>query len=139
MSAQDHLNGFQFTKATPKSMGGSQFHRLESNAGYMEWSHKTGEIHNIQINGAMQRQGHGTAMWNQAHEIASSTRGVKPPKHSPQRTDAGDAWAKKVGGRRPPLERPSTQSINEAERAHYGNPSQMSDRLRYSLQQRGVL
>jgi hypothetical protein len=36
-------------------------------------------------------------------QSASKSEGLPVPEHSPVRTKAGDAWAKKVGGKVPPL------------------------------------
>jgi hypothetical protein len=69
--------------------------------GSMSWHHKTGEIIGVYTSKQFQRQGVASSLWSQGHEIAGETRGVPAPKHSPQRTDAGDAWSKAVGGRRP--------------------------------------
>lgn len=46
---------------------------------------------------SLRKRGIATGMWNYAHGL-----NVEPkPAHSPSRTKEGDAWAKKVGGRRP--------------------------------------
>jgi ribosomal protein S18 acetylase RimI-like enzyme len=56
----------------------------------LAWDSK--QIKNVEVDSAHQGKGLATAMWDMGQEI-------KPrPKHSRDRTDAGDAWAKKVGG-----------------------------------------
>jgi hypothetical protein len=67
----------------------------------MSWHHKTGEIKGIYTSPQFQRQGVASSMWQEGHRLAEGTRGVPAPKHSPQRTTAGDAWARAVGGRLP--------------------------------------
>jgi GNAT superfamily N-acetyltransferase len=47
------------------------------------------------------RQGVATALWNEGHRLASENAKIPQPKHSPDRTDAGNAWAKSVGGKLP--------------------------------------
>ena len=47
------------------------------------------------------RQGVATAMWEEAHRLAGESNRIPTPKHSGQRTDEGDAWARAVGGRLP--------------------------------------
>jgi hypothetical protein len=47
--------------------------------------------------------GMATEMWNHANRVADAAKGNVPhPEHSSSRTDAGDAWAKSVGGYIPP-------------------------------------
>ena len=98
---------FSFVKAEPKSMGGSKNHVLQalgadgSPLGGIEWRHSTGEVHNITVSPEARRQGLATSLWTRANEIAEETRGVKQPRHSPQRTNDGDAWARSLGSRLP--------------------------------------
>jgi GNAT superfamily N-acetyltransferase len=67
----------------------------------LSWHHKTGEIRGVYTEKEHQRQGIATALHSEAGQIAESTRGVPKPKHSADRTTAGDAWAKAVGGTLP--------------------------------------
>lgn len=67
----------------------------------MSWHHKTGEIRGVYTEPAHQRQGIASSLYQQSQEVASTTRGVPAPRHSVDRTEAGDAWARSVGGRRP--------------------------------------
>lgn len=68
-------------------------------AGSMLWSSK--EVRHIEVAPKFQRQGLATRMWQEGHRIADESTRVPTPKHSADRTDAGDAWAKSVGGRLP--------------------------------------
>lgn len=56
------------------------------------------EVSGVEVHPEMQRQGIGTGMWHEAER-----RGLKPA-HSEDRTEAGDAWARKIGGHLPPRE-----------------------------------
>jgi hypothetical protein len=53
------------------------------------------KVRNIVVNNEFQRKGIATGMWNYA-----MAQGLKP-KHSADRTDAGDAWARSVSKRLP--------------------------------------
>jgi len=71
--------------------------------GAMHWRKKrsggenAGQVDWVEVDPSFRRLGIGKQMWDHAHEL-----GLRPaPKHSPERTDAGDAWAKSVGGRVP--------------------------------------
>jgi GNAT superfamily N-acetyltransferase len=108
----DNLSPLQFGNYTVSYAGhedipGSRrgLHRVVAEhegqqVGSMTWqtrSKKPGEIEKIEVEPDHQRQGLATAMWNYAHDS-----GIRPsPKHSSQRTDAGEAWSKAVGGPRP--------------------------------------
>lgn len=72
-------------------------------AGSLAWgrsgtrSRNPGEIGYVHVQPEHRGNGLASAMYEHA---ASS--GIRPsPKHSPDRTDAGDGWAKRVGGRVP--------------------------------------
>jgi hypothetical protein len=67
--------------------------------GNMRWSNK--QVRNVMVNPEHQRQGVATAMWQEGHRLASENQRIPAPRHSPDRTSAGDAWAKSVGGRLP--------------------------------------
>ncbi len=107
MPAHEHLSDIQFvTKHHLASETGLSFsqHRVSAmqgdrQVGTMSWSKKG--IHNVEVDPQFQRQGIATALWQRGHQEAATNRNVVAPKHSPDRTDAGDAWAKSVGGRRP--------------------------------------
>ena len=59
-----------------------------------------GEIGDVYTHPAYRRQGMASALWNVSRQMLPYTK----PTHSPERTRAGDAWARAVGGRRPPLD-----------------------------------
>lgn len=63
--------------------------------GELDWYGTTGVIHNIDVEPEHGRRGLATAMW----EWAQTMR--RPPKHSRDRTVAGEAWARSVGGTLP--------------------------------------
>lgn len=65
-------------------------------AGNMRWSAK--QVRNVMVEPEHQRQGIATAMWNEGHRLAEQNARIPKPKHSADRTIAGDAWAKSVGG-----------------------------------------
>ena len=99
---------FHFIKADPRAMGGAIHHTVyygepdpAAEGGMLRWHAKTGEIHNIEVSPGMRRQGIATAMYGKAKEISSLTRGVKTPRHSPDRSEAGEAWARSLGERLP--------------------------------------
>lgn len=98
---------FEFIKATPKGMDPNRYHTVayrpegEEGKGFIQWHHQRGDIRHIGVSPNLQRRGIATALWHHANEVAASTPGVKPPKHSPDRTDAGEAWARSLGGRLP--------------------------------------
>ncbi len=126
--AGEHV--FKFHIANPKSMGGIPTHTLEAwkpeeaNTPWAEarpedrnhyagsaddpghrpvasisWHHHTGEIMGVYSN--ERRQGIATELLRRARNIAANTYGVVSPKHSKDRTNAGDAWAKSLGERLP--------------------------------------
>jgi hypothetical protein len=67
----------------------------------MDWHKKSGKIDNINVIGRMQGLGVATSMYKKATKLSGDT-GIKSPQHSTFRTDKGDAWARKVGGKVPP-------------------------------------
>jgi hypothetical protein len=69
--------------------------------GSISWHHKTGEIMGVYTAKEHQRRGVATSLYRQAGEVAAGTRGVKPPRHSPDRTESGEAWAQSLGERLP--------------------------------------
>lgn len=92
---------FNFVHSTPETGGSRKMHKLsETKSGAaMVWNNRG--IQNIQVPPDHQRRGIGTAMWNEGQRIAEENQKVPAPKHSRDRTDAGDAWARSVGGRLP--------------------------------------
>lgn len=111
MAAHESLSNYQFRfeKGNPKSpIGKETRHKVvaETNdggyAGNLEWySRGNNHISDLFVEENYRRKGVATEMFNYAYEMAKTTRGVQPPKHSSDRTDAGDAWAKSTGKRVP--------------------------------------
>jgi ribosomal protein S18 acetylase RimI-like enzyme len=71
--------------------------------GVMHWRKKAsgganaGQVDWVEVDPSFQRMGIGRQMWEHAQAV-----GVSPsPKHSAERTDKGESWAKSVGGRVP--------------------------------------
>ena len=59
-----------------------------------------GEIEDIHVHSAYRRQGIASALYNVSRQMLPYVK----PTHSPERTHAGDAWARAVGGRLPNLD-----------------------------------
>ena len=105
MAASDKLSGLQFHYDQPDLGESKTTHRIraypESNPGFsvgtMLWNSKG--IRNIES--TEPRRGVATAMWNEGHRMAETNAKVPKPKHSADRTTAGDAWARSVGGSLP--------------------------------------
>lgn len=63
--------------------------------GSMTWHPTSHEVTAVHVDERFQRQGVASEMWRFGQELRPR------PKHSPDRTNAGDAWARSVGGRLP--------------------------------------
>jgi hypothetical protein len=105
MPADEHL-GLQFRYDQPDFGESFPTHRITAlaaggrrQAGTMLWSAKG--VRNIGTDADLQRRGVATAMWQEGHRLAAENARIPKPKHSPERTAAGDAWARSVGGRLP--------------------------------------
>ena len=97
------LNDIQFQYDNPDFGESKPSHRVQalagptgSKVGEMIWNSKG--IRNIGVGEQFQRRGVATAMWGEGQRLASENRKIPQPKHSPERTKAGDAWARSVGG-----------------------------------------
>ena len=77
-------------------------HPEDSDAGHLYWHPKTGEIKDVLVGDDHQGKGLATRMYEVAKDTAE-TNALPTPKHSKSRTRSGDSWAKKVGGKLPPL------------------------------------
>src|SRR6478609_824836 len=99
--ANENLSRTQFSYTSPDEGGSRKLHKLQDSktGAAMVWNSRG--IQNVVVPSQYQRQGIATAMWQEGHRIAEETPGVPAPKHSKDRTDAGDAWARNVGGRLP--------------------------------------
>jgi GNAT superfamily N-acetyltransferase len=69
--------------------------------GRIGWKAKTGEISKVEVHPTVRRQGLATELLRRAKDVAAGTRGVKPPRHSPNRTNEGEAWARSLDQRLP--------------------------------------
>lgn len=67
--------------------------------GHLRWNRR--EIGDVDVHEDFQGRGIATSMYRHAQSLAQQTKSIPTPKHSPDRTDAGDAWARSVGGRLP--------------------------------------
>lgn len=76
-------------------------HCGERYIGELVWYEPDGEILHVFVVQDRRRQGIATRMWEMAHRLARRRRGVCPPRHSGERTPAGEHWARAVGGHRP--------------------------------------
>lgn len=121
---------YAFKPAKPKEMDPQPHHEMRAYAAghgsvaEIFWHHKTGEIANITVRDQFRRQGIATHLLGQARQLAEQTRGVRPPRHSPQRTDAGEAWARSLGERLPGREQIGGRSFDERfERARQNQES----------------
>ena len=77
-------------------------HPEEGDVGHFYWHPQSGEIKDVLVQGGHEGKGLATQMYHIA-KATSKSQSLPSPKHSATRTQAGDAWAKKVGGVIPPL------------------------------------
>ena len=109
MAADEHLGAqFEYT-GTQKWMfpggHGGEWHTVvakigDEEVGDMLWNAE--RIGGLGVQEEHRRKGIATGLWNKAKEVAKQNKDIPKPRHSPERTDAGDAWARKVGGKLPP-------------------------------------
>lgn len=102
----DNPNQFKFHKANPKSMDTREhMHRIEAFdpdsdfgdwQGHMQWHPVTGELHDLFVEANVRRRGIATEMWKFAHKVAKNAGGTVAPRHSTNRTNDGNSWAKSV-------------------------------------------
>jgi ribosomal protein S18 acetylase RimI-like enzyme len=69
--------------------------------GNIQWHKDTGEIISIGVKPSYRRLGVANTLFHEAHKAARE-QGLAEPKHSEDRSDEGDAWAKQAGGEVPP-------------------------------------
>jgi ribosomal protein S18 acetylase RimI-like enzyme len=69
--------------------------------GNIQWNKDSGEIISIGVNRKFRRLGVANTLFQEAHKSARE-QGLAEPKHSEDRSDEGDAWAKQAGGDVPP-------------------------------------
>jgi GNAT superfamily N-acetyltransferase len=66
-----------------------------------------GDIAGLDVRPDARRIGVATALWKAAHAL-SAQQGWPPPRHTTDRTDDGDSWARAVGGSLPEPDRDVT-------------------------------
>jgi len=87
---------------------GSAAHQLTAHSGNrvvgtMKWN--AAGVQSLEVPHELQRRGIATALWGEGQRLAQEKKRVAAPKHSADRTKAGDAWARAVGGPLPRLKR----------------------------------
>lgn len=108
MSASDHLSQIQFQFSNTDTAHHVTAMEGDNRLGELHWSRKgarfgpPGKISHIWVDPERQRQGIATRMWETANAVAAQDPDVVAPRHSSDRSDKGDAWAKAVSGRRVP-------------------------------------
>lgn len=108
----EFLAGLNFV--TKKAESGSNLHGVraftpdqdpsdpyERGVGSLSWSRRSGEIMSIGVESSYRRQGLATELLRRGRDFAQETRGVKAPKHSRERTNDGESWARSLGERLP--------------------------------------
>ena len=105
MPAEEHL-GLQFEHNMLDLGERKPIHQVRALAGptatevgQLLWNNK--QIRNVIVSPDQQRRGIATRMFEHAQGLAAAYPSIPAPKHSPDRTAAGDAWANAVGGRLP--------------------------------------
>lgn len=123
MAAKDHIQGEQFKFKYQLNEGMHTLNTLtpdlKRSLGWMQWKDDGGELEHIMVNWDERRKGIATTMWNRAHQLAQE-RGITPPRHSANRTDDGNAWAKAVGGELPRRKR---AEYDMGPKGVFGDPS----------------
>ena len=121
-SASRNLSGVQFRHYPGDTKGGA--HNLTAKnsdgkiLGRMTWDGRTGRVANIHVDPEYQGLGVGTSLWERGHKLAEMGH-APAPKHSNDRTLAGEEWSAKVGGKRPKLT-PGRAKQNEERRKMLG-------------------
>jgi ribosomal protein S18 acetylase RimI-like enzyme len=68
--------------------------------GNIEWHKDSGEILSVHVYPSYRRLGVANTLFHEAHKAARE-QGLAEPKHSEDRSEMGDAWAKQAGGEVP--------------------------------------
>jgi GNAT superfamily N-acetyltransferase len=108
MAASDHLSQSQFGEYNLVYKGANKegTHKIWALhkgtwVGGLDWRHGQG-VTGVDVLPEHQRKGLATAMWNKAIELKKSDKNIPTIKHSTDRTEDGNDWAKKVGRYYPP-------------------------------------
>ena len=105
-SAHRNLSGVQFRHYPGDSSGFN--HRLiaknseGTSLGHISWNGRSGRVDQVYVPHEYQGLGVATSLWERAQKLADMGQ-APAPKHSNDRTLAGDEWASKVGGKKPML------------------------------------
>jgi ribosomal protein S18 acetylase RimI-like enzyme len=105
--AHESLSDLQFQYRPPEM--GSSAHQLiaisgAQQVGTMKWN--AAGVQSLEVSHELRRRGVATALWGEGQRLAQQKKGrIVTPKHSAQRTNAGDAWARSVGGPLPRRDR----------------------------------
>lgn len=107
-AANVNLSGVQF-RHIPGDSRGLPHNIIAKNSdgdvvGRLQWHARTGTVQRIAVPHKYQGVGMATSLWEQANRLADLGHAPRP-KHSNDRTIAGDAWSEKVGGKRPKLDK----------------------------------
>jgi GNAT superfamily N-acetyltransferase len=73
--------------------------------GDIQWHKDSGEILGVRVEEPFRRLGVANTLFHEAHKAARE-QGLAEPKHSEDRSEMGDAWAKQAGGEVPPKWKP---------------------------------
>ena len=122
-----NLSGVQFRYTAPSRKGFFAYHQIQAIApeaerkqdmvsptgrivsrggkgevvGTIQWHPRTGDVNWVRTHPNYRGLGVATTLWEKANKLSADT-GIKAPQHSKHRTEQGEAWAKSVGGKRPP-------------------------------------
>lgn len=91
-----NISQLQFSNYVGKTSGSVYAHHNGEVVGQLDWARQSqnwphGEIMHVYVDDAYRRQGLATHLHGMAKELDSTVH------HSPTKTKAGKAWAKKVG------------------------------------------
>lgn len=86
--------------------------------GDIKWNGKTGRVNMVYVHPDYRGLGVGTSLWERANNL-SKMHGTPMLQHSSDRTIAGDAWARTVGGKLTKLD-PNRARQNQARREAMG-------------------
>jgi GNAT superfamily N-acetyltransferase len=98
------LSEIQFQYTTKDWGERRPIHRIQAlqgntEVGSLHWDSR--RIRDLTVLPEHQRHGIATQMWSEGHRLAAENKKIPAPQHSSDRTDTGDAWARRVGGRLP--------------------------------------
>jgi len=118
LSPKQFSYAFTFVPSTQGEHHKVLAHHGEQRVGIMKWDPENGNVEDIQVHPEHRRRGVATGMWNFAQtHVRPQTPGlgyaddVIAPKHSVERTESGNAWAKSTGDKLPPLKKTSVREV----------------------------